>query len=284
MTQKNTNQNLYVIQSGQPLESSNRSVPVVLLHGLFGMARNLGGVARALADQYTVYSIDLPNHGRSPHSDTHLDRQANLVNMTIESMAKDVLATLDALGVNCFMLLGHSLGGKVAMHMALHFPHRVGKLLVADIAPVAYSPRHQSIFAALEGIDLTECESRAAVQKQLGIAIDDTAIAQFLLQSIEKTPQGLRWRMNLPAIKSSYHSLSAAVSAPPNSQGFSKPTLFIGGENSHYILPEYEAATRALFPNFEFRQIAGAGHWLHAEKPRLFNAMVAKFFEPSSED
>lgn len=278
MTQKNTTQNLYVIQSGKTLESSNSIVPVVLLHGLFGMARNLGGVARALADQYAVYSIDLPNHGRSPHSDTNLDEHATLVNMTIESMASDVLATLDALGVNSFMLLGHSLGGKVAMHIALHFPHRVSKLLVADIAPVAYSPRHQTIFAALEGIDLTQCESRAAVQKQLESVIDDTAIAQFLLQSIEKTPQGLRWRMNLSAVKASYHSLSAAVSPPPNNKGFSKPTLFIGGENSQYILPKYESATRALFPNFKFRQIADAGHWLHAEKPVVFNRLVAEFF------
>ena len=135
-------QGLYFTRSGEDHLVSGKP-PVILLHGLFGMGRNLGAVARALSDQYAVFSFDLPNHGRSPHSDE----------MTISSMADDVLAMLDHLGLQTVNVLGHSLGGKVAMSLALRHPSRVHKLIVADIAPVTYPSQHDAVFAGLGAID-----------------------------------------------------------------------------------------------------------------------------------
>lgn len=256
---------------GDDLAQAQQPEAVVLLHGLFGMARNLSGVARALAAEHCVYGFDLPNHGRSPHSDS----------MTIESMAEAVLAMLNELKLDRVKILGHSLGGKVAMRIALDSPDRLAKLVVADIAPVEYPPRHQTIFAALDAVDLAACHSRAEVMALLETKIDDQAVRQFILQNLDKQDEHLQWRMNLPAIKQNYPALSAGLALGDNSQPFNKPTLFIAGGDSDYIKPEYEAATRALFPSFSYRAIAGAGHWLHAEKPALFNRLVGDFFADS---
>lgn len=241
---------------------------VVLLHGLFGMAKNLGSVARALSATQPVYAFDLPNHGRSPHSHT----------MTIDSMADDIVLMLDRLGLTTIKLLGHSLGGKVAMSLALRYPDRVSKLIVADIAPVEYPPHHNTIIAALESIDVGACKTRAEVNSLLAPAITEEATRQFLLQNLAKQADGFYWRMNVDAIKSCYQALSAAVELADDRQAFTKPVMFIGGEYSDYILPEYEPATKRLFPRFIFKQIAATGHWLHAEKPEIFNQLVTRFF------
>ena len=259
---------LNITHWGNDLAQAQQPEAVVLLHGLFGMARNLSGVARALAAEHCVYGFDLPNHGRSPHSNS----------MTIESMAEAVLAMLNELKLDRVKMLGHSLGGKVAMRIALDHPDRLAKLVVADIAPVEYAPRHQAIFAALDAVDLAACHSRAGVMAVLETKIDDQAVRQFILQNLDKQGEHLQWRMNLPAIKQNYQALSAGLALGDNSQPFNKPTLFIAGGDSSYIKPEYEAVTRALFPAFSYRSIAGAGHWLHAEKPALFNHLVSDFF------
>lgn len=265
-------QGLYLTRSGEANLDSGKP-PVILLHGLFGMGRNLGGVARVLSDKYAVFAFDLPNHGRSPHSDV----------MTINSMADDVLAMLDYLGLDTVNVLGHSLGGKVAMSLALRYPSRVQKMIVADIAPVTYPAKHDAILEALGAIDVQQAASRAAVQELLLAAIEDKATSQFLMQNLEKAEQGFRWRMNLPAIIKNYDALRQGVSLDAEHEAghrvFEKPVLFIGGENSNYIKPEYEALSRALFPNCVFKEITGAGHWLHAEKPEAFNALVLDFFE-----
>ena len=266
---------LYLTRSGEANMDSDKP-PVILLHGLFGMGRNLGGIARALSDKYAVFAFDLPNHGRSPHSDE----------MTIRSMADDVLAMLDHLGLDVVNVLGHSLGGKVAMSLALRYPSRVNKMVVADIAPVTYPAKHDAILEALGNIDVQQAANRAVVQQWLQATIEDKATCQFLMQNLEKSEQGFRWRMNLSAIINSYAELRQGLSIDGNdNQGnthenrvFEQPVLFIGGENSNYIKPEYEAVSRALFPNCEFKEIAGAGHWLHAEKPEVFNALVLEFF------
>lgn len=246
---------------------------VVLLHGLLGNAKNLSAVGRALADTHHVYAFDLPNHGRSPH---HAE-------MSFATMADDVLYSLDQLGVAQFKLLGHSLGGKVAMQIALQGAQRVSQLVVADIAPVAYPPSHGAIFAALESIDLQQCQSRAQVVEQLAAQLGDQGISQFLAQNLEREDGSFRWRLNLTAIRANYAELIAGLSAHSGeaSQSMSSyggPALFIAGADSDYIRPEHEAATRALFPAFSYRAIAGAGHWLHAEKPQIFNRIVVEFF------
>jgi len=261
-------QDLYVTRSGESNLNSGKP-PVILLHGLFGMGRNLGAVARALSDQYAVFSFDLPNHGRSPHSDA----------MTISSMADDVLAMIDHLGLQTVNVLGHSLGGKVAMSLALRHPLRVHKLVVADIAPVTYPSQHDAVFAGLSAIDLQQAKNRAQVQQLLQASIEDASTCQFLMQNLEKQEQGFRWRMNLPAIIKNYAELRQGLSLDKDHQVFENPVLFIAGELSDYIKPEYEAVTRTLFPNSAFEEIAGASHWLHAEKPEVFNALVLAFFE-----
>lgn len=258
-------QQLHFTHSNNP--DASVSDVIVLLHGLFGMAKNLGSVARALSASYQVYAFDLPNHGRSPHSPA----------MTIDSMADDIVFMLDTLGLGTITLLGHSLGGKVAMSLALRYPNRVAKLIVADIAPVQYPPHHNTIIAALESIDLAACKTRADVNTLLAATINEEATRQFLLQNLAKQAEGFYWRMNVAAIKNSYQDLSAAVEMSAGIHAFSKPCLFIGGEYSDYLIAEYEPAIRLLFPHFIFKKIAGAGHWLHAEKPEIFNQIVTRF-------
>ena len=264
---KSVKQDLHVTRSGES-HLNNGKPPVILLHGLFGMGRNLGAVARALSDQYAVFSFDLPNHGRSPHSDL----------MTISSMADDVMTMIDWLGLQTVNVLGHSLGGKVAMSLALRHPSRVHKLVVADIAPVTYPSQHDAVFAGLGAIDLQQAKNRAEVQQLLQASIEDASTCQFLMQNLEKQEQGFRWRMNLSAIIKNYDELRQGLSLD-DQQIFEQPALFIAGENSNYIKPEYEAVTRAFFPNSIFEEIAGASHWLHAEKPDIFNALVLTFFK-----
>lgn len=272
-------QGLYLTQSGEA-NINNGKPPVVLLHGLFGMGRNLGGIARELSNDYAVFAFDLPNHGRSPHSDV----------MTISSMADDVLAMLDHLGLAAVNVLGHSLGGKVAMSLALRYPSRVHKMIVADIAPVTYPAKHDVILASLGAIDVQQATSRAEVQQLLQAAIEDKPTCQFLMQNLEKTEQDFRWRMNLSAIINNYAELRQGLFLEDDDfsdgrndsaghRAFEKPVLFIAGENSNYIKPEYKTLSRALFPNCVFKEVAGAGHWLHAEKPEAFNALVLEFFE-----
>ncbi|MDG1937357.1 MAG: alpha/beta fold hydrolase [Pseudomonadales bacterium] len=259
---------LNVIRSGES-NSEIGKPPVVLLHGLFGMGRNLGTISRALSDQFAVFSFDLPNHGRSPHVDE----------MTITSMADHVVAMFDRLELDAVNLLGHSLGGKVAMSIALRYPQRVNKLIVADIAPVTYPAKHDEILETLGDIDVQQAVSRAAVQQLIEASIDDKAVSLFLMQNLEKHDEGFRWRMNLPAIIQNYAELRQGLSLDGDHHAFESPVLFIGGERSNYIQAKYEAVSRVLFPNSSFKEIAGAGHWLHAEKPDEFNDLVLCFFE-----
>jgi esterase len=237
---------------------------VFLLHGLFGSGDNLNTLAKTLVDEYRVVLVDLRNHGRSPRAAT----------LSLAEMAADIAQLQDRLGIASSAVLGHSLGGKVAMQLALSDARRVQKLVVADIAPVVYTAHHQNVFAALESIDLATLQNRQQAEAQLAQTLSDPGLRQFLLKGLYRNEQSqYRWRFNLPVLRASY----AAVLAAPQGQPFGGPTLFIKGGQSNYILPEHEAAMRALFPNFQFRMIAGAGHWLHGEKPVAFNRLVQQF-------
>lgn len=240
---------------------------VVLLHGLFGSGRNLATLGKQLAGTHRVYALDLPNHGDSPH-EAALD---------IPSMADRVADTLISLNVSDCKLLGHSLGGKVAMSLALRYPKLVNRLVVVDIAPVTYPPHHSEILTALQSLNLSAVESRSQADKLLSELVEDLPTRQFLLQSLRKQRQSFCWKFNLDELAQSYDHLRAGISlgdSPP----FNKLVLLIGGEHSKYIRPENEPAMRELFPQFTYREIAGAGHWPHAEKPQSFNAIVEKFF------
>ena len=233
--------------------------PVVLLHGLFGSARNLGGVARALAATHRVVSMDLRNHGVSPHAE----------GMAYDTMAADVAETMDALGLPEAAVLGHSMGGKVAMRLALSDPARVTRLVVADIAPVAY-PSHFGSYARAMATVPPEA-TRPVADALLAPDVPDAAIRSFLLHNFRP---GAGWRIGLPEIIASLPRVESWEAADGRYDG---PALFVTGALSDYVLPEHRPAILRLFPAARFVAIKDAGHWLHAEQPAAFNATVGAF-------
>lgn len=254
--------NLFSHSSGN-LDSDK--APVVLIHGLFGSYENLGIIARSLSEQFHVINVDVRNHGRSGHS----------AQMNYSLMADDLAQTLDALGVNSAYLLGHSMGGKLAMRFAISYPDRVQKLILADIAPVAYQPRHHAIFTGLKSIDLATLSSRAEADKQLANHVTETGVRQFLLKSLVKDEAGkFSWRFNLDALWANYQTLIGDLGTEGSYTG---PTLFIKGGDSDYILNEHRPVIAKHFPAAQAKIIQGTGHWLHAEKPAIFSRIVTEF-------
>jgi pimeloyl-ACP methyl ester carboxylesterase len=237
---------------------------LVLLHGLFGSARNFGAVQQQLATGCRVIALDLRNHGASPHD----------ADMRCPAMAADVLQTLGRLGALPATLLGHSMGGKVAMHAALVQPDAVARLIVADIAPVAYPPHHRAIAAAMASLPLLPGMTRAQAGDVLSDAVPDAGMRAFLLQNLQlgATPA---WRIGLAEIIDALPVIEGWQ--PPADAHYGGPTLFMAGAASDYIRPEHRPAIRALFPNARFVTLKNAGHWLHAENPSGFVAVVEGF-------
>ncbi|PCM43157.1 alpha/beta fold hydrolase [Marinobacter sp. ANT_B65] len=248
--------------------------PLILLHGLFGSLENLGGVARKLQNEWQIHALDQRNHGSSPHTDT----------MDYPSMAEDVVAYMDEQGIDKACLLGHSMGGKVAMQVALQAPERVEKIIVADIAPVSYKPRHDAVLEGLKQIDLTNVRSRREADVQMARFVDMEATRQFLLMNLERIPKQeqldggpvYRWRLNLKAIEACYANLA---SAPEGEAPYEGPVLFLKGADSAYIQEKHRDEIFRLFPHAQLSIIEGTGHWLHAEKTDTFVALCRRFLE-----
>lgn len=250
-------------------ETAGSGEPVLLIHGLFGDLDNLKGLGRDLQQDFQIIMIDVRNHGDSFHSDT----------MNYADMADDVARVLDHLELNQVHIVGHSMGGKLAMEFALANPDRVISLIVADIAPVAYDTRHRNILDALEALDLSKVSSRKDADQLLAKHIDGHNVRQFLLKNLERREDNsYEWRLNLPVIDGCYGELSDAV----REGTYDGPVLFIKGGDSDYLTQEYEEAIRARFSNVDLKVIEGAGHWLHAEKPRIFNRTARSFLEQHS--
>ena len=242
-----------------------RAPVVILLHGLFGMGSNLGALARALQADFRVYSVDLPNHGRSGW----------LESADIPRMAQCVAQWMDSQGLPAAHFMGHSLGGKLAMQLALHQPGRVETLCVADIAPVQYPPHHDSVLAALKAVEQAACQSRSEATTIMGRYLQEDMLIQFLLMSIRRNEEGVyRWRFNLAGIIKNYDAIRAGLEG---GESFDRHVLFIKGGVSDYILPEHRRRIMALFPRATVKIMPGCGHWLHAQKPRLFNSIVRRF-------
>lgn len=242
--------------------------PVILLHGLFGSLDNLGSLARALSDNYEVVSVDMRNHGRSPHSPS----------MKYDELATDVIELMDALSIKQAYLFGHSMGGKTAMQVALNYPDRVKKLCIADIAPVAYSHHHKDILEGMYDVAERSPDNRKDVIELLRPFENEEAILTFIATNWRKDKTGKwGWRLNLEAITHDHMSIMAAISGEP----YGGPVMFIRGGNSHYLLPEYRDKILELFPHAKVRTIEGTGHWLHAEKPDMFARIVKRFLTPS---
>jgi esterase len=235
--------------------------PLVLVHGLFGSADNWGSIARQFAQHFQVISIDLRNHGRSPHSESQ----------TYADMADDLLELCDDFGLEQIYLLGHSLGGKVAMQFATRYPERVSKLIVVDMAMRAYADEHTHFMDAMQALDLSQLQSRSEVDKALSQTIPNLMVRQFLLTNLVKGGEQLRWRINLPALKANYAKYIAPISVH-----FEKPSLFIRGERSHYVNESDVAEIQSQFPSAEIVSLP-TDHWVHAEQPELFIKAVEHF-------
>lgn len=247
--------------------SALASRPVLaVLHGLFGSARNWDSICRRLAATRHIVAFDLRNHGASGWAD----------GMAYADMAEDVRAALIQRGHRRYALLGHSMGGKAAMLAALNHAREVDRLVVVDIAPVAYPPRHLSLVRAMRSLDLSAITRRGEADARLAEAVPDPAERAFLLQNLVFEEGRARWRLNLAAIEA---AMSALVGFPEIAPGvaYPGPALFVAGGRSDYVRPQDEPAIRRLFPQAAIRRIENAGHWLHAEQPDAFAAIVEPF-------
>lgn len=240
---------------------------IILIHGMFGSLSNLGALARTLVDRYRVISVDLRNHGDSPHEQK----------MDLPSMAADIVGLIDDLNISRATLVGHSLGGKIAMQIALNFPLRVNSLVVADIAPAAYTGGQDQALAALAALSGLQVESRSAADKVMSEYIQEAPTRAFLLKNLTRDAQGnLRLKLNMSSIIENY---GTTLVAAPTGDTFSGATLFLKGENSAYIQDKHRPIIERMFPKLQFEVVANAGHWLHAEQPKVVNALIGFFLE-----
>lgn len=247
-----------------PAETPSDRPPLVIAHGLYGSARNWGVIARRLARDQDVVAVDMRNHGTSPRAATQ----------TYADMAGDLAEVIMALGGKAD-LLGHSMGGKAAMQLALTHGDLLRKLVVADIAPVAYDHDQTRHIHAMRALDLTNLTTRAEADRRLQAGVPDAALRAFFLQSLDlKATGGPRWRLNLDVLQA---AMSDIVGWPGTTGQFDGPTLFLTGGDSAYVKAEDRPTIKALFPKARFAKLPGSGHWLHADRPREFEETVAVF-------
>lgn len=237
--------------------------PLVIVHGLYGSARNWGVIAKRLSDRGQVVAVDQRNHGDSLHSDSH----------GYEDMAADIAEVCESLG-RPVDLLGHSMGGKAAMVMAVTRPDLVRRLVVADIAPVEYAHDQTRYIHAMKAVDLSQVTRRSDAVEQLKDSVPDPALQSFFTQSLDVPNK--RWKLNLDVLEA---EMDKIVGFPDLSGQFDGPTLFLSGAESDYVRTEHRDRIRALFPHARFAKLTDAGHWLHAEKPREFEAATRAFLD-----
>jgi pimeloyl-ACP methyl ester carboxylesterase len=234
---------------------------LLIAHGLFGSARNWGVIARRLSEDRLVLAVDMRNHGDSPWTDSH----------RYPDLAADLAEVIRAEAGGRADVLGHSMGGKAAMQLALTEGELVRRLVVADIAPVAYGHSQNHLIAAMRGLDLAGITLRSEADRKLAAAVEDAGTRAFLLQSLDLQTKPPRWRLNLDVLE---REMDRITGWPETSGRFAGPTLFLTGALSSYVRREQRDTILALFPMARFACLPGAGHWLHAERPREFEAAV----------
>jgi pimeloyl-ACP methyl ester carboxylesterase len=245
-------------------KSFGQGHPVIILHGLFGNLDNWQTFARQLAENFTVYIIDQRNHGRSPHTEE----------MSFSLAAEDLRAFMEDQWIYEAHLIGHSMGGKTAMQFAFDHPDMLNRLVVVDIAPKTYTGGHEAIFEAMLSLDLEKIETRSDAEEQLEKSIRNPGVRLFLLKNLNRTEEGrYEWKMNLPVLHRDYPNILSEVKGVP----FEGPALFVRGGKSDYILDEDWPLIQELFPAAELSTVAGAGHWVHAEKPKVLLETVQQF-------
>ncbi len=243
------------------------ATPLLLLHGLFGSSGNWHSIARALQDRFHILVPDLRNHGRSPHNPQ----------MDYPSMAGDVIELLDAAGLECAYLVGHSMGGKAAMWLALHHPERVRGLVPVDMAPVTYQHSFDTLLEAFDSVVLDGLSGRTEADRQLACRLESPALRGYLLQNLLPRDGGWSWRMNLPALRKGMDDI---LGFPETESGkeYLGDTLFIHGGQSNYMRPEHARAAHACFPYARMRMIPDAGHWVYSDAPEAFLSILNGFF------
>jgi esterase len=239
--------------------------PLVILHGFLGSSDNWRSMSRRLSSHFTVYCLDLRNHGQSPHSDA----------MDYPIMAADLREFVEKQSLAQVFLLGHSMGGKVAMQFAGQYPERVDKLVVVDIAPKAYPPTHQSLLAALHAVDLRAAKNFSDIDSALRGPIPEAEVRQFLMKNLTRSSDhGFQWRIGLDAILQNYNALIQAVVVE---RPFSKPACFIRAGRSNFVTDQDSALIRKAFPQAKIETIARAGHWVHIDAADEFYQTVTGF-------
>jgi len=235
--------------------------PLLIVHGLYGSARNWGAISKRMSDVRQVLSVDMRNHGQSDWFDSH----------SYPDMAADLAEVIAANGGHADVI-GHSMGGKAAMVLAHQHPTLVRRMIVADIAPVAYAHTQIGFIKVMRNLDLSRVEKRSDADRLMAADIEDAGVRAFLLQSLDVKAK--RWRLNLDVLEAGMRSI---MGFPDLDSRFNGPTLFLSGGASDYVLSEHRTGIKALFPNARFARIPDVGHWLHAEKPREF-AQTAQAF------
>lgn len=245
------------------LTSQGAAAPVLIAHGLFGSARNWGVIAKRLSDRGPVAAVDMRNHGDSLRNSDH----------SYAALARD-LSEVIAANWGQADVVGHSMGGKAAMVCALQAPQAVRRLVVADIAPVAYGHTQAHLIHAMRALDLSQITRRSEANEALEPHIPEAGVRAFLLQSLDVAEK--RWRLNLDALEA---EMDKIIGFPQIEGRYEGPAFFLSGAESDYVLPEHRARIKDLFPQARFAKIPGVGHWLHAEKPREFEAAVRAFLD-----
>jgi esterase len=246
--------------------TDNSSKPVLMIvHGLFGSLDNWQSLAKKWSESFRVISVDVRNHGRSFHSD----------DMKFESLVNDLHSIISHENVRKLDLLGHSMGGKIAMEFAAIYPDLIDSLIIVDVAPYPYPPHHTEVFDMLQAIDLRSYSTRVDIEQEVRNRLDNEGVIQFMMKNIRRNESNLifEWKFNLNVLSRDYLYLIQRLP----SQGFNGRALFIGGEESRYITKETSLNLFDLYPKAVLEYVSNAGHWVHADNPSEFYDKVTSF-------